>query len=258
MTLGDIATKARGLLKTDSSIYTNANLLIDLNIWYQKIVTMILESMDDADFDDGLQTLYYPIAERTLAARRDYAFSTASWTLLGKEGGSNQSSQSLLPLKIKRVDITYNGGSNWYRVTPMDDGAFLEGLGNDTEIDANFIRQAPQYDIKGNAIWLYPMPTAADVSAGAKIRVEFDRNVTPFTSGELTTGTVIPGFDANFHPMLSLGAALEQGSANNLPQVGSWQQQMADWELRLRQHYGRKNLDTKLVVSNVYDDSYGR
>lgn len=258
MTLGDIATKARALTKTDTSTYTNANLLIDINIWYQKIVTMILESMDDFNFDDALQTLYYPIAERTLAARRDYAFSTASWTLLGKEGGSNQTGQTLLPLKIKRLDISYNGGTNWYRATPIDSGAFPQGLGNDTEIDTNFIREAPRYDIKGNAIWLYPMPLSSDVSAGAKMRVEFDRNVVPFTSSELTTGTIIPGFDANFHPMLSLGAAIENGSANNLPQVGLWSQQIADWELRLRQHYGRKSLDTKLEMKPLYDADYGR
>jgi hypothetical protein len=59
MTLGQIATKARLLTNTDTSQYTDANLLVDINLWLQKLVaTMIYESQDESDFDDARRTTY--------------------------------------------------------------------------------------------------------------------------------------------------------------------------------------------------------
>jgi len=122
MTLGDINTKVLALVHTNSNTYIDANMVIDINIWYQKIVSMILESQDYTDFDDNRDT-NYPIATRALvASQRDYAFGTALWTLAGKEGGAGTATQTLLPLKIKRLDVTYDG-VNYFRATPFDDGA---------------------------------------------------------------------------------------------------------------------------------------
>lgn len=257
-TLGDVATKARALTGTDINSYTDANLLIDINIWYQKIVSMILDSMDSNDFDDYRSTSY-PIATRLLAARRDYSFSQASWTILGREGGSSTSSQALLPLKIKRVDISYNG-STYYKAEMFDDGTFPYGFGNDTDIDSNFVREAPRYDIKFNSIFVYPLPTAADVTAGATIRLEFERTVAAFTASDyssvITDSTVIPGFDALFHMTLAWGAAFELATARNLPTLGIIAQQLQDWENRLRTAYGRKNLDARLTLGADSTISY--
>lgn len=258
MTLGDIAIKARSLTNTDASSYADANLLIDINIWYQKIVTMIQESRDAVDFDDATITTTYPIATRALvAARRNYDFATGSWTLIGREGGSNVTSQTILPLKVKRVDITYDNVT-WYHAEPLDDGEIQLGLGSDTNIDTNYIRTAPRVDIGYNSIAVYPMATAADVSAGATMRVEFERNVVPFTSGQLTTGTLVPGFDAGFHPMLAYGPAFEYSAMRNMPQLGVIQSQLQDWEARLRLAYGRKDIDRVWGLKPLTDDYYGR
>ena len=254
MTLGDIAVKARFLSNTDSTSYPDVNILIDINIWYQKVVSMILESADEANFADTNDT-NYPLTTRLLvAAQRDYAFGTALWTLLGKEGGAGTATQTLLPLKIKRLDVAYDG-TNYYKATPFDDGTSKYGMGNASNDDQYFVKDAPQYDVKFNSIFLYPMATAADVTAGAIMRLEQERNVIPFTSGQLTAGTVIPGFDAPFHPILAEGAALEYGKARAYPQVEDWEKNLQDWEARLRTAYGRKNLDNRLQFQNQYDDS---
>ena len=258
MTLGDIATHARFLTQSDTTSYPDANLLININNWYQKIVTMILESMDGSDFDDSSITATYPIATRTLANRRDYAFGTASWTLLGKEGGTATTNTTILPLKIKRLDISYDGGSNYYKSEPIDAGQITEGIGNDTNIDKNFIKETPRHDVQSNSILIYPMPTTGDVAAGALMRVEFMRDITPYTSSDLSTGTAVPGIDTPYHAMIAEGAAKEYAQSRQLPQVAQLMASLQDWEVRLRMAYGRKELDTHLSMANAYDDMWGR
>lgn len=253
MTLGDIANKSRALTHTDTGSYTASNLLIDINVWYEKIVSMILESQDETDFDDqrntntgfNPQAATYPIVTTALVAgQRDYAMPVSEGVM-----------------KIKRVDITYDG-TNYFRAMPFDDGEESFGFGNATNEDRNFITQAPQYDIKYNSIFVYPLATAANVTSGATLRVEWERNVTLFTSSDYTTdpndSAVIPGFDAIFHPMLAWGAAFEFANAQNLPQAKGFGETLQDFEARLRTHYGRKLLDRELQFNYAYDSEFGR
>lgn len=219
-------------------------MLIDINIHYQRIVDMIFESQDSTDFDDARNTNYPIMTTPMVAGQRDYPIPVSYGVL-----------------KIKRVDVTYDG-SNWFRATPFDDGVPQWGMGNSTNEDANFIQQAPQYDIKYNALFLYPLATASNVSASATIRIEWERNITPFTqaadyiSSTMSTSTSVPGFDAPFHPMLAYGAAYEYANANNLPQLVNIKNDLGDWEARLRTAYGRRDLDIQLAFRPGYD-SYG-
>lgn len=242
MTLGDVANKARALTHSDTSSYTAANLLIDINIWYQKAVTMIFESQDDTDFDDMRNTTYPIVTTSLVAGQRDYSIPVSEQML-----------------KIKRVDVTYDG-TNYFRATPFDSGVPQFGFGNATNEDANFIKQAPQYDVQYNSIFLYPLAIASDVSAGAKMQVEWERNITVFTSADYTTdpsdSTVVLGFDAPFHPLVAYGAAYEFANANNLPQLQNIKNDLQDWEARMRQAYSKKDLDTLLALRPAYD-SYG-
>lgn len=262
MTLGEINTKVLALIHSDSTLYTDPIMLIDINMWYEKIVSMILESQDDTNFDDNRNT-NYPVATRLLVAgQRDYAFNTAAWTLAGREGAAGLANQTLLPLKIKRLDITYDG-TNWFRATPFDDGVPFWGFGNATNEDSNFIQQAPSYGVKYNSLFVYPLATASNVTSGAKMRVEFERAVTVFSqaadypAAAMSTSTTVPGIDLPFHPMIAYGAAYEWANANNLPQLQNIKNDLVDWEARLRQAYGRKDLDTVMSLQPAYDN-YGQ
>lgn len=250
MTLGDVAKKARFLTNTDTSSYTDAELLIDINIWYQKVVTMIFASQDESDFDDQRATNYPEQTTPMIASQRDYPIPVTERML-----------------KIKRVDVTWDG-TTAYRATPFDTGNFPEGIkfnnasSTDTNFDQNFIKEAPRYDIAYNSVWIMPMPSAADVAAGATIRIEWERNVTPFVVGDytsvLTDSTVVPGFDAPFHPILAYGAAGEKAISKQLPQLKQIGPQLVDWEARIRQEYSRKQLDRILTLTPAYDNNYGR
>lgn len=244
MTLGEINTKVLSLTHADTTSYPDATMLIDVNMWYQKIVDMIFESQDDTDFDDQRNTTYPIFTTPLVAGQRDYAIPVANQVQ-----------------KIKRLDITYDG-TNYFRATPFDDGVPQWGMGNPTSEDANMIKQAPRYDIKYNAIFVYPLAIASDVSAGAQMRIEWERSVTPFSQSAdyngaaMSTSTSVPGIDLPWQPMIAYGAAYEFANANNLPQLQNIKNDLQDWEARLRTAYGRKDLDTMLALRPAYD-SYG-
>jgi hypothetical protein len=244
MILGDIAKKARSLTHTDITSYPDAALLIDINIWYQKASTMILESADEADFDDARNTDYPILTQLLVAGQRDYPIPVANKVL-----------------KIKRLDIAYDG-TNYVKAEPIDDGEMNFGMGSDSTTDKNFFRQVPRYDVKYNSFFLYPMPNSDDVASGATIRVEWDRQVTPFTVSDytsvLTDSTVVPGFDDPFHPILAFGPAWEYAVAQQLPNSAAILQMLSDYESRMRIAYSRKVLDRRLKMSSFLDDNYGR
>lgn len=210
---------------------------------------MILESQDESDFDDARRT-NYPVATTPLVAnQRDYAFGVTEKVL-----------------KVKRVDFTWNGGTNWYRGEPIDSGSLNFGLGftqassTDAELDQNFIQISPKYDFAYGSVWVYPMPTATDVSNGSTIRVEWERQILPFTSADytsvITDSTAVPGFDDPFHIMLAYGAAFEFASSKQLPQLKQIQDKLQEDEIRLRTAYSKKELDRRLLLQTDSSVSY--
>lgn len=235
MTLGDISTHASFLTGKDTTAFPNADRLISINKWFHKIVTMIFATQDEWDWDDDNRSDFPIMTTAMVAAQRDYEIPVSEDAL-----------------RIKRVDITYNG-SKYYRAEPLDIASYGKGLGNDTDIDADFNKTSPFYDIQGNSLFIYPLPDGADVTAGAEIRLMIARDGVDFTSGELTTGTIIPGFDEPFHDMISLGMAhdwfLAHGPSERLTELKA---ELQEAELRLKQHYGSKQADRVLVAKSAY------
>jgi hypothetical protein len=200
------------------------------NIWLQKVFTMILEAQDSWDIDDANRT-DYPVATTLLVAgQRDYTFPG-----------------SLKILKIKRADITYDG--THYEQMRLKDSLDVDGgLGNTTDDDNRFSKSAPVYDPKANSVWIYPAATAADVTAGAKLRIEFFREPQEFTTASTTTE---PGFDEPFHEMIALGASFNYASTYNLQNKQDLWAQLQDYERRLNEYYSRK-----VIANNVLRTKY--
>lgn len=200
----------------------NTNLLNQftrrLNEWYQKVVTMIFASQDDWDWDDTNQT-DYPIATTNLVAnQQDYGIPV-----------------SLSALKIQRIDITFDGVT-WKRCNPMDIQS-KRMAADAVSISGNFSTDNPYYDIKANALFLYPLPPTS-VSGGLK--VWFSRGPLEFISADTTKQ---PGIDAAFHNLISVGASSDYASIKNLAQAERLLQKLQDGEIRLKQYYGRKDED---------------
>lgn len=242
MTLGDINLKVLSLTHADTSSYPDATMLVDINMWCQKIVSMIFESQDDSNFDDNRNTNYPIVTTPLVAGQRDYAIPVSEQVL-----------------KIKRVDISYDG-VNYYRATQFDTGLPAWGFGNTTNEDANFIQQAPYYNVQYNSIFIYP--ALATTTTNATLRIEWERAMIPFSqsadypAAAMSTSTSVPGIDLPWHPLIAYGAAYEFANANNLPQLQNIKQDLVDWEARLRTAYGHKALDEMLYMKPAYN-AYG-
>lgn len=241
------------LTGVDLNAYSLKDRTRNINQWYQKIITMILSSQDEWDFDDTANLTGYPTATRPLvASQRDYLFSTALWNLLGREGAAAGSNAAISPLMIKRVDICYDGvGNTCYKAEMFDSGEYGKGLGNSTNEDSDFNKASPFVDVRDGGIWLYPMASASNVANSGVLRVEFVRNVDIFTTADTTQE---PAIDPNFHRMLSLGASFDYAVAKGRENGSALQVQLIDFENRLRNYYGKKVKDRQIIMKQAFVD----
>lgn len=237
MNLADINKKITAITNVDNTVYDDDNRLIDINIWQHKVQSMIFTSMDEVDFDDNRYTDYPELTTPLVAGQRDYTI---------------PSSEKVV--SIKRVDISYDG-VNYYRATPMDTGEYLGGLGPSTattqqaKTDSVFPKTSPRYDVAYNSVFIYPAPVGADVSAGGKIFIQWNREIKEFTSGDMIAGTAVPGFDTEFHPFLAYGPAFDflLGTGQNVDTTYV-EKVLQDLEARLISTYGKKQLDRDNVL----------
>lgn len=244
MTLPDINQKISDLIGDPNSVaYPSTSRIIDVNIWNQKITGMILDSMDEEDYDDIRRT-DYPVKTISLTTNRDYPIP-----------------QTEKVLKIKSVSVAYDG-TNYYRATPLDSNEIQDlsialpssASTANTNLDNRFSRTSPRYDVKYNSIWLYPAATSADVTSGGKMIVEWYRQPLDFSVGDFSNTTTIPGFDDTFHAMLAYGPAFEYATAKQLPQLKSIAATLADYEARLRTQYSSKQKDRVYSLQSDYQN----
>jgi hypothetical protein len=239
MTIAEILTKVRQRTNTDANSYTNATFLIDVNTTLQWLASIIHDSQDESDWDD-VNYADYPSFTTALTTNRDYSIP-----------------QSEGVISIKKVSISYDG-TNYYDAVPIDSGevgvAPASATTANSTIDSQFTSTAPRYDVKYNSVFVYPKPTQADVDAGGQIYIEWTRDADPFTSGQITTGTKIPGLDTAFHPMLYLRPAYEYCVSKGKPQAQALWTELQDYEARLRRQYSKKVKDRHMTIKSPIVD----
>ena len=239
MTLSDISSKITTLTGADTNQYTNAERVIDLNIWQQNIVSMIIDSQDETDYDDPNYG-NFPRKTVPLTTNRDYSIPVTEKVL-----------------KIKSLSVAYDGVT-FYRATPLEFSASqladstAAGTTQNATIDSMFSRTTPRYDIKFGSIFLYPRATSADVTAGGLILIEWFRQAQALTLSDLTTGTLVPGFDDTFHVMLAYGASYEYLKGKDMKRAEAVFRDLQLYEARLRKQYSSKQLDRQYTLSGDY------
>lgn len=185
MTIGNIATIARDLSDSDSTSYTNANLLIYLNAAYENVVGKLIQSDGRWQFDDTSYSTF-PIGTLTLVDNQtDYSFDTTF-------------------LNILRVAVLYASDSVYHDVYPVDKRDFSSPLETEFQTKGTPL----YYDKDGKSILLYPAPDTTKVTAAAGLKVWFQRTASVWTSSDLTTGTATPGFASPFHEILAYMTAI--------------------------------------------------
>lgn len=219
--LGDAGISGSTLLK--------AQFTQSLNNWLQKIVTMILSSMDGWDYDDVNHTDFPILTTNLVANQPDYSL---------------PASEKIL--KIKRVEITYDG-TNWYKAEPFDIGERGKATST-TLIASDFSTSEPKYDIQFNSIFVYPIPDTA-VTSGLKLWVS--REIDEFTTSDTTQE---PGIDEPFHEMLAQGASFDFAAIKGLAIKNDLWAMLQDYEARLKKFYGKKEDDRVNQLKSSYID----
>lgn len=217
-----------GQISGDTTKLKEFTRLINNN--YHKIVTVILDSMDGWDFDDPNHGDTGFIKSYNLTAGQQYV----SFPLSDKI------------LKIKRAEVTYDG-TDWSRAAPMDINEYSRAVSETTNISDDFEQSAPFYDLRGNYVYLYPIP---DINVTNGLKLWVTREVDEFTTADTTQE---PGFDEPFHEMLAIGSSLDYGLAKGLENTGNMAQAFTAYEQRLRRYYGEKQDERAytLKASNV-------
>lgn len=184
MNIADLHSEIRNLCDTDSTGYTDANILRRINAAYEQVVGKIIGLDGRWEFDDVNYTTF-PVGTTTLVAdQKDYSFDTTF-------------------LNILRVEILDAQG-NYYLIDPIDKSQVGVAL---TEFMPD--SGAPlYYDKDGDSIVLYPAPATGKVTMAAGLKVYFQRTADVFTSAQVTTGTKEPGFASPFHIVLAYMTAL--------------------------------------------------
>lgn len=223
MTISDIVNRVYFLTKTNSSSYVAADMLISINMAYNRVVSLILQSDGRWQWDDDNQT-DLPIATTALvASQQDYTIAASH-------------------LKILRVEIKGDGATYFTKLDPLDSG-------DGEYIVDNVTTGPPQcYDIVGSSIFLYPIP---NYSQSASLKVYFQRGPTEFSSAEVSTGTKVPGFNSLYHDLIPLWVAYDYAVANGLPTAPGYFAEIQRKEAQIVADYSRRNKDDTARITNM-------
>lgn len=238
MTLSSIQQKIYNLTDTNGTTYPNAQMLVDINVWYQHVAMVILRSRDDWDFDDSNNSGNYPILTSDLVAnQQDYQLPVGC-------------------IKVKRLELAYDGITN-YKAEPIDVNFISKGT-QITEIQQWANTNRPYYDLMASALFLYPIPIQ-NTSGNTGIKIWIERGITEFTSTDIGTNptTVSPGFDATFHQIIAYGAAHERAIAKGLTNKADINARLEELLKELEIYYGDRDEDMTWSIQPAYED-YGQ
>lgn len=226
MTIANIEAEARALVDADTTSYTAANLLRRENIAYEEIVGKIIGLDGTFQFDDSNFT-DHPIGTTTLVdSQQDYAFDVTF-------------------LNIERVEVLDAQGI-WHLLDPIDKSQINDALGEFEKVDG----LPCYYDKNGGSIFLYPAPATGSVTMAAGLKVYFQRTASVFTSGEVSTGTKVPGFASPFHVLIAYKAALPYAVSYKKDRVPMLLAEINRMEKDLLKFYAKREKDVETVMSN--------
>jgi hypothetical protein len=231
MNLNEINSRITFYTGAGTTQYASADRVIAINKAIDDVQTMILQSQDEWDFDDKNNSNFPILTTNLVANQQPYALPSDT-------------------LKVKRLEVTYDG-TNWRKVHPIDVNEIAHAT-DATSVKNNFSQDNPFYDLQSTQLMLYPIPDA-DVTGGIKIWTE--RTMTAFTSSDLSAGTATPGFDRQFHEMVALSVALDWAIAKGTQNRDILKGQLSEYEQRLKQYYGDKQLDRVFSLNSAYSDS---
>jgi hypothetical protein len=219
------------LLFSDSSTLNTDYSLIDrtrnINISLDETVAELYKADPNHKWDDTTN-VNFPIATTDLTANKDH------YVLL--DSG----------LVVHRFRIK-DENDNWVTLKPK-----LRSELTDTELNATG-GTSDKYFKFGGAVFPLPVP---DYGSTAGVELEFQRGGNHFTTTDTTDS---PGFNSQFHQILSISAALRYALANGMSEkVKTLQEMKEDIRSKMVEHYQLRSPDDKPSFRLTRDTSnYG-
>lgn len=210
MTYSEIVEDINFFCSTTTATYSAANVVRNVNNWYKKCISWILEADNRWQFDDSNNT-DLPIATTDLVSGQDnYSFGS-DW------------------LKVLRIDVKDSAGA-WITLSPIDQSDIIGAYDSFEDTDGT-----PKYfDTVGGSIILKPATSYASADG---LKVFFQRSGDDFTVSD-TTKT--PGFSANFHRVISLGASYDWAIVNNPSKATTLRSEIEQLKTELQTFYGER------------------
>ena len=221
-----------GSSATASTDYAAADKTRQVNNWYNRVVSLILQADGRWEWDDTNHT-DLPIATTALVAdQQDYEITGATF------------------LKITRVEVKNNAG-DYQRISPISQQDKKHIALSEYKETAGMPQE---YDKLGNSIFLYPKIASAQVTLAAGLKVYFQRNVSLFAA---TDTTKVPGFAEPFHEILAMGAARDYCIANDMQsRVAILDKEITKIEAEIIKFYAQRDRDEKTRMT-LARENYG-
>ena len=211
------------LVDTNSTNYPIKDKTRNMNAWYRRTIGYIWKACGDWDFDDSNHTGLPSATTALVKDQDDYALPSGY-------------------MNIDRVELKDASGI-WTKLVPFDKTKM------NMELDE--FQKVPnipmQYDLFANSLRVYP---ASNLDRAAALKIYFGRDIDEFV---ITDTTQEPGFNKNFHRILSYGAAFDYAFANGITKkVTSLRNEITIVKTEIEDYYKDRNADlakTNMVMT---------
>jgi len=212
--IGDIDFLLFGNSESLNTDYSLTDRTRNINLALDEAVAELYRADPNHKWDDTTNT-DFPIATTPLQANLDH------YTMLDSS------------LIIHKVRVKNEDGSNWITLIPK-----IRSELTDSELSAT--GTPDKYFKLGEAIFPLPVP---DYGIAAGMEISFQRGGNHFTIANTTES---PGFNSQFHQVLSISAALRYALANGMSEkVKVLQGMKEDIILKMVEHYQLRAPDEK-------------
>jgi len=213
-----------GLNVNDTVSYPISDLVRNANSWYRLVNSWIWNVTGTWEYDDSNYT-NLPIATTDLVDGQDNYELPTTAQRIDRIEILDQNGDSIL---LKAIDKSQVG----YAMPEFEDE---EG----TPI---------YYDLVGRSIILYPTPATGKVTLSDGLKVYFTRGIKEFATTDTSTE---PGFDNNFHRILSYGMALDYSISHmmaddaSIAKVNQLKSNISSLKEEVEKFYGVRHRDMK-------------
>jgi hypothetical protein len=229
MNKGQILTKARRYCKAGTGSYSDADMLIDLNLIQGEILMMILASHGYSNIN--LTEAYADLVDGDDLSPGD----------VGYNGEYPFPTDLLRPV---RAEIQYDSSSDPVPVKIYDQSENPNSEQND-EINDQFSEDKPYIKFGRDSYFIRPIPED-DMTAGLHIWYVKRQD-------DLSEDTDVPILDQNFHRIYPLKLAVEYSLREPKLNSTKWERQIAILEDKIKEEY-RSKLKFRKVLTPEFDD----